>query len=151
MPGLVLPFSRISGPAPLTFFVACCRPQMKGLLRGCLVTGAVAFLLVLSCAAYIYHPHFPGSSPKSIGVMVYRPASSENAYETNLTNASGCKMIVAGLRHATFSGFGAKADGVSFCGSKPATPRFLSSYHCWLSDQALSFHCQPATSRAETG
>jgi hypothetical protein len=36
------------------------------------------------------------------------------------------------------------------CGSKPATPRCLSSYQFWFSDQALLFRRKRATSRAET-
>lgn len=84
---------------------------MKGLLRGCLITGAVIILLVLSCSIYIYHPHFKSSSPKAIGVRVYRPGFSQIAYETNLTNPSGCKRVVAGLGRAVFTGFGPKADG----------------------------------------
>jgi len=37
------------------------------------------------------------------------------------------------------------------CGSKPATPRCLSSYQFWFSDQALSLRAKPATGRAEIG
>jgi hypothetical protein len=120
---------------------------MKGVLRGCLITGAVVCLLVLSCAAYIYHPHFPGTSPSSIVILVYRPASSEIAYETNLTNASGCKMVVAGLRHAVFSGFGAKADGelnIRYENGKTDRVGFTRSYYGRCSFFRGGFYSMPS-------
>jgi len=83
---------------------------MKGFFRGCVVAGAVALLLVLSCSAYVHHPHFAGSSPSSVGVIVYAPASSRIAYQTNITDPTSCKVLVAGLKKAEFAMFGAKAD-----------------------------------------
>ena len=75
------------------------------------MTAGIVLLLVLSCSVYVHHPHFAGSSPLSAGVIVYAPASSRIAYQTNITDAAGCKALVIGLRKAEFAMFGAKADG----------------------------------------
>ncbi len=75
-----------------------------------MLAGAV-LLLVGACSVYVQHPHFAGSSPSSIALTLYAPASSEISYQTNITDIIGCKALVAGLRKGRFVMFGAKADG----------------------------------------
>jgi len=77
-----------------------------------LMVFGVLFLLLLSFSIYVQRPRFGGSSPKSIEVVVYRPFSSEIAYQTNITDRASCEKVLRELRLARFTFFGFKPTGV---------------------------------------
>jgi hypothetical protein len=77
-----------------------------------LMVFGVLFLLLLSFSIYVQRPRFGGPSPKSIEVVVYRPFSSEIAYQTNITDRASCEKVLRELRLARFTFFGFKPTGV---------------------------------------
>ena len=77
-----------------------------------LMVFGVLFLLLLSFSIYVQRPRFGGSSPKSIEVVVYRPFSSEIAYQTNISDRASCEKVLRELCQARFTFFGFKPTGV---------------------------------------
>ncbi len=72
----------------------------------------VLFALLLAFSIYVQRPRFGGASPKSIEVVMYRPFSSEIAYQTNIPDRAACEKVLRELRQARFTFFGFKPTGV---------------------------------------
>jgi len=72
----------------------------------------VLSVLLLSFSIYVQRPRFGSASPRSIEVVVYRPFSSEIAYQANISDRASCQKVLQELRLARFTFFGFKPTGV---------------------------------------
>ena len=105
-----------------------------------LMVFGVLFLLLLSFSIYVQRPRFGGSSPKSIEVVVYRPFSSEIAYQTNITNRASCEKVLRELRLARFTFFGFKPTGVLNIEYEDGRVDHLKFTRCNDGTHSLIFH-----------